>query len=387
MNWIWEQLNQILSQNEFMQGGMVLMILGGALAYARSLPYHILRWLKLAFVVELSIANIDATHLWTQNWLSVQNEGKCSRRLTAFCKHRDGRATARVTPGPGWHWYWFEGTPIIIDYSRRESKSVGNTYIEEYEMQFITFSRKVVPRFVEYIHQLYEESHKDKIKIYNATRHGDWDKSNDIPKRKQRSVILPLDQEEDVYKDVENFLSNREWYEKHFVPYRRGYLLTGPPGNGKSSLVNNIASEFGLDIYILTLGSKELDDDTLILLLADLPEKCILLLEDIDCVYNAREGETVSLSAMLNAIDGVNASEGRILIMTSNHPEKLDYALIRDGRVDRTFEINNPNDEQIERMFHRFREGDATEFVKEHSGKCMAEIQGRLLRETKITQG
>ncbi|KAL1973216.1 hypothetical protein VTN31DRAFT_5851 [Thermomyces dupontii] len=118
-----------------------------------------------------------------------------------------------------------------------------------------------------------------------------------------------------------------------------------------------IASKFGLPIYMLNFGN--ITEERLIDLFGQLPRRCIVLLEDIDCIgisrkyevsstsahgtmvdgfRNAsraeRESQALSLSALLNAIDGVAAPEGHILIMTTNHPEHLDPALIRPGRVD-----------------------------------------------------
>jgi chaperone BCS1 len=111
-----------------------------------------------------------------------------------------------------------------------------------------------------------------------------------------------------------------------------------------------------LDIYILKLSA--INEAILESLFAKLPSHCVILLEDIDAVSSNRDAETkdprqmatgspsqesksgqVSLSALLNAIDGVGSQEGRILIMTTNHITRLDGALIRPGRVDKKVEL------------------------------------------------
>jgi chaperone BCS1 len=120
----------------------------------------------------------------------------------------------------------------------------------------------------------------------------------------------------------------------------------------------SIARECDLDIYILNLSS--VDEDSLRNLCTELPACCVILLEDIDAVnatHSRQHGtETpgqddttssakekpegkVSLSALLNAIDGVGSQQGRLLIMTTNHVERLDAALIRPGRVDMKLEL------------------------------------------------
>jgi chaperone BCS1 len=120
----------------------------------------------------------------------------------------------------------------------------------------------------------------------------------------------------------------------------------------------SIAGHFGLDIYILNLS--DINKAILESLFAKLPSHCVILLEDIDAVSSKRSGDAetkdsrqiatgspsresksgkVSLSALLNVIDGIGSQEGRILIMTTNYITRLDEALIRPGRVDKNVEL------------------------------------------------
>ena len=132
----------------------------------------------------------------------------------------------------------------------------------------------------------------------------------------------------------------RARYSGRRMPYRRGYLLYGPPGTSKSSLTSAIAGQCKLDIYIVDITS--LNDESLRELFNNAPGNCIVLLEDVGAVRADREKDeeehrarrhSVSLSGLLNALDGVASQEGRILIMTTNYIEKLDSALIRPGRM------------------------------------------------------
>ncbi|KAI7974034.1 hypothetical protein EIK77_000187 [Talaromyces pinophilus] len=149
-----------------------------------------------------------------------------------------------------------------------------------------------------------------------------------------------------VLEDMQKFLDEHEWYKARGIPYKRGYLLDGPPGTGKSSFCLSVAGLYELDIYILNLSS--LGDSGLAKLFTQLPQRCVVLLEDVDAVgldrknASAKQTQTdatchgVSLSGLLNVIDGVGSQEGRILIMSTNHIDHLDEALIRPGRVDKT---------------------------------------------------
>lgn len=154
--------------------------------------------------------------------------------------------------------------------------------------------------------------------------------------------------------------------------------MYGPPGTGKSSLSFAIAGYFRLKIYIVSLNSPAMNEESLGTLFADLPKKCLVLLEDIDTaglthtrdekpreeVKPVESGTTVvttndtnnntgriSLSALLNILDGVASQEGRVLVMTTNHVDKLDDALIRPGRVDMKIKFDLANTDMIITIF------------------------------------
>eukprot|EP01100_Stratorugosa_tubuloviscum_P014119 TRINITY_DN737_c7_g1_i1.p1 TRINITY_DN737_c7_g1~~TRINITY_DN737_c7_g1_i1.p1 ORF type:complete len:217 (-),score=74.57 TRINITY_DN737_c7_g1_i1:69-719(-) len=149
------------------------------------------------------------------------------------------------------------------------------------------------------------------------------------------------------------------------IPYRRGYLFHGPPGTGKTSFIQALASEFEYNICVLNLSERGLTDDRLNYLLTIAPRRSFILLEDIDAVMPTRPkpGQpipdsyqlmSVTFSGLLNALDGVASSEERILFMTTNHVERLDPALIRPGRVDLKVKIDLATPYQLSEMFVKF---------------------------------
>ncbi|EGG24979.1 mitochondrial chaperone BCS1 [Cavenderia fasciculata] len=210
------------------------------------------------------------------------------------------------------------------------------------------------------------------------------------------SVILPQQGKDGLVSDIRDFLSSEEWFRNRGIPYRRGYLLHGPPGNGKSSLVNAIAGELKLDICIVSLSNSEMDDHQFNSLLNNAPPKSILLIEDVDAAFSRRSASSevsskLSFSGILNALDGVASQEGRILFMTTNHLEVLDSALIREGRVDLKIQISNATKQQAQQLFTYFYSLDnqnpsnlemATQFASKITdySLSMSQIQGFLLQ-------
>ncbi|OJD20802.1 hypothetical protein ACJ73_07861 [Blastomyces percursus] len=202
---------------------------------------------------------------------------------------------------------------------------------------------------------------------------GEWRKAKARDIRPISTVIMDEDEKTAVLKDIEGFLDERArgWYARRGIPYRKGFLLYGPPGTGKSSFSLPVAGRFELDIYVLNLSS--IDDSRLNSLFAQLPPHCVILLEDIDAAgttrtelnemtgtagqgvvgppQNRKTQGNVSLSALLNALDGVSSQEGRLLIMTTNHIERLDGALIRPGRVDRKVLFQLADEKMSSRLF------------------------------------
>jgi chaperone BCS1 len=189
--------------------------------------------------------------------------------------------------------------------------------------------------------------------------YSNWSQLKQRSPRSPESVVLHSGQMEELIADARAFLAGRQWYLDRGIPYRRGYLLYGAPGTGKSSAVIAVASALQMDIAMLSLASGSLDDAQLADLLADVPVNSVVLIEDIDCAFAGRgngpdKTSKLSFSGLLNAIDGVAAGEGRLLFATTNHIDRLDPALIRPGRIDRKLEVSYADRDQLRRIFLRF---------------------------------
>ncbi len=195
-------------------------------------------------------------------------------------------------------------------------------------------------------------------RFYIANKYGGWSSRSDLPLRDLETVTLAEGQKERIVDDIEQFFDVEEHYATIGAPWHRGYLFHGPPGTGKTSLAKALATYFSMDIYYLPLADVAADS-TLLNLINDVAPRSLLLLEDIDVlsVMQDREKEDtdtsgVSLSGVLNALDGVTTPHGLITIMTTNRRGVLDGAIIRPGRVDVEEHIGLASPEQLVRMFN-----------------------------------
>jgi mitochondrial chaperone BCS1 len=187
-------------------------------------------------------------------------------------------------------------------------------------------------------------------------------------KRRRETLAIDIVTETELFKDLDRFLQSRDLYRQRGIPWRRGYLLYGPPGTGKSSLIQAIASYY--DRQLVSLSLTDMDDSALLRAWSEITSTSIVALEDIDSVFSGRKplGE-LSFSALLNTLDGAGAVEGSITILTTNHREQLDPALIRPGRCDREFELGYLSAESCAKMFVCFfPDSDLAAIVSERLG-------------------
>ncbi|KAI8981015.1 P-loop containing nucleoside triphosphate hydrolase protein [Pilobolus umbonatus] len=184
------------------------------------------------------------------------------------------------------------------------------------------------------------------------------------------SVVLKEGQKEQLLKDIQTFRRREHWYTIRGIPYRRGYLLHGPPGTGKTSIVQSVASKVNMNVAIISL-SGSMNDDNFNVMMQEVPYNSILVMEDIDhCSIGDSSGDTaktskITMSGLLNALDGVVAQEGTMVFMTCNDMTKIQPALLRPGRIDVKMELGYANKYQVRKMFLRFTgEDDDTYFKK-----------------------
>lgn len=298
---------------------------------------------------------------------------------------------------------------IRVDYEtiNYEKNKINIDYIDLYMTSSIKESSCIIKHFIDYVKEQIKIKRKNeefKQKLYvNSSKGKDKELSWELHgvtnnKKMLEHIILDKNYNDEIKTDLDRFLYDRDWYIKRGVPWKFGYLLYGPPGTGKSSIILAISNYCKRHICYLRLNDIK-DDESLIHAFKPPSglniDEVMFVLEDVDCASNKthkrkeitkKEGESkgenkgetekggaigilkniigenndiiasnsFTLACLLNCIDGVFNSEGRMIIMTTNHIDKLDSALIRDGRVNARIHIDYCSAEQIQRFFKLF---------------------------------
>ncbi|PVH14176.1 uncharacterized protein CXQ87_002301 [Candidozyma duobushaemuli] len=354
--------DQAVVNNPYFAAGGGLMLLGTGLALARSGIVRSSGFLYRQLLVDLEIPSKDKSYLWFLEWMS-QYKHRSSRHLsveTNYVQHDNGAVTTKfsLVPGPGKHLIKYKGAYMLVN-RERSGKLLDMTSGTPFET--VTLTTLYSDRHV--FSDLLAEAKKMALKAQEGKTWRPFGQPR--KKRMLGSVVLDDGVSELIVNDVKDFLSSGEWYHQRGIPYRRGYLLYGPPGSGKTSYIQALAGELDYNICVLNLSEGHLTDDRLNHLMNHIPNRSILLLEDIDAAFNKRAQTNeqgyqsgVTFSGLLNALDGVVSAEECITFMTTNHPERLDPALLRPGRVDFKVMVNNATEQQVRRMFLRFYEDE-----------------------------
>lgn len=365
-----------LFDNPLFAGGLGLAGLGAAAALARKGSVRAAHMIKRRLLVNLEINKQDKSYPWILQWLSLPRpaNGLVASRLTRIHEFSISTTTRTrsngaphahfvLQPGYGRHIIRHKYAYIAVNRERQSSSNhhTGEPF-ETLTMTTIYPHREILVDIFSEAHALSVQAQEGKTTVYTATRM-EWEKFGE-PRRKRplESVILDKGIKEKVVNDIREFLESQQWYVDRGIPYRRGFLLHGPPGSGKSSFIQALAGELDFSVAIINLSERGMSDDKLAHLLTKLPQRTLLLLEDADATFTNRRqvdvdgfgGGTVTFSGLLNALDGVAAGEERITFLTTNHIDRLDEALIRPGRVDMIVEIGEATRYQAAEMWNRF---------------------------------
>jgi chaperone BCS1 len=353
-------------------------------------------------------------------WMTSQKRFVDSRSLTVSTVAA-GRVPSQTCssltylPDIGSAWFQWEGNWLRFDREKppiqvRDTDTTSHRRMVDPDITISCLSlygnTKPVKKFLEHIANSNKAEAMTTIVRMNSQianvdedEYCDWDWNQTVarPARKLDTITMDADSKAAIIDDIETYLSpsGMAWYNQRGIPYKRGLLFYGPPGTGKTSFSAALAGHFQLVLYVISFSNPNLNDQRLEKLFESLPIRCIVLLEDVDSAGIHREqivssstGNSkskskskikdkdkdpsprgVTLSGLLNAIDGPTSADGRILILTSNSPNSLDPALVRPGRVDLKILFGNASKDVIKQLFVQIYtnvNGEALEGVEDH---------------------
>jgi AAA+ superfamily predicted ATPase len=157
------------------------------------------------------------------------------------------------------------------------------------------------------------------------------------------NLILHGNLKQDIKEDLNNFFASQETYAAYGVPWKRGILFIGSPGNGKTHTVKALINQMQQPCLYVKSFQSEYDTDSenirKVFKQARQSAPCILVLEDLDSLLT-----DANRSFFLNELDGFAANEGIVTIASTNHPERLDPAIRdRPSRFDRKYHFELPD--------------------------------------------
>ncbi|TLD39730.1 P-loop containing nucleoside triphosphate hydrolase protein [Venturia nashicola] len=349
-----------------------------------ALNKEVLSWMSSHVVVKRGSRHLSAQTVRSGDDAILDPYRSPGYQMTAVLNSQTSRSSSvRFYPAVGIHYFLFQGRPFVFELAGEATKNryEGETGQNPIILRCLGRSPEPLKRFLVACKEFGRDARDSMTVVCTAEERSPsrWGRMITRPTRPLKTVDMEETMKDSLIKDIERYLdpSTRKFYSNRGIPYRRGYLFYGAPGTGKTSLSFALAGHFKLNLYIMSLASPKMDDAMLDTMFGMLPPQCIVLMEDIDSARiergtkqpdeedkNAkkklgRNNGPVTLSGLLNAIDGSASQEGRVLIMTSNSPEQLDDALLRPGRIDKQLCFPASSSAMAARLFVRMFTKDA----------------------------
>ncbi|BCM95054.1 hypothetical protein [Burkholderia phage FLC6] len=348
---------------------LVLPLVGGIMFYLKDLPKKFWDLVVRYTTVTMRLnnagwdGNADAYNMFDK-WFMMSGYAKFSRSFFMFRQYKEDMFSDetvfkpyRLGIGKGVHVFWYKRKFFWFDKGSLES---GGSEKQKEEITIRTFGWNQ-SSFLQLV-DLFNEKRgaSDEVFIHKYGGDKSWEQVGKVPMRDIETFCMNADLKADILGRIEEFSNRREWYRKKGLTYKISFLFYGPPGTGKTTLSKLLSARFKKDLYLLDLSQHS--NASLMEALATIKPGSIVLIEDVDQSGSAvkdrkKKKELVeavadlsflTMSGVLNAFDGVIGLDNLIVIMTTNHPEDLDEAIKRAGRVDKDYLIGELTSKEIE---------------------------------------
>ena len=370
-NEILEYIKTQLSTNQFFSAAAFASVLTAVLMSLKGVPKSIWDRIVRITTYKATIYQTDDLYYYLTDWFNDSHKSKVRNveYLTSSFSEDEypsiGGEEEKVDKGikevpvDDYFYKWVGWRLIKISYGKEKlenASSLKSAYLKNYTFKGF-FAAKAIRGLMDQVYQEYKT--KGKSSMVYQSEHNYFRRIAKVGGKKITDVILNPEVKERIISDIEIWKKSKPDYVRRGIPYRRGHCYHGPPGTGKTTIVKAVAKEFGFNVYSIDL--KKTEDDYLIHLLRDIESGSILLFEDIDSTFDGRKSlnkKGVTFSGFLNALDGVVEMDGVLVIITTNHIEKMDPALLRAGRMDLKVEVGYSSEKEISKYLSSFYEKD-----------------------------
>jgi chaperone BCS1 len=363
-----DSLFAALASNQLLVGGVGTLAFGSLMYVLRTVPQKILEFVERTMWTRVFVESMSNEYPDVDAFI----EG---RRLDFFSRSLEIKDGSLKT-GFGGGWGTYRG--VLFNYSKTKSAQ-QLTHFETITISFLTRDRRVVERFMA---DCKPEEHRNSIYI---SLYGAGGSDGGLRRRKRGLHTVFVDQpiKDRLVARFKWFLGAEEWHSARGIPWKLGIVLHGPPGTGKTSLIHALASDFGFDIkYVKSLHGLGAAFKSGM-------KSDLFVIEDIDTIAGAltrdgtheKQGDNPAdgramrgspLHEILNSMDGMQTPDGLKFIVTTNHLDRLDPAIIRPGRIDDVVEVGPLSLTSARQMFRAFYGRDG---VDAYSPRTGAELQ------------
>lgn len=378
-----------LSTNQFFSAAAFASVLTAILMSLKGVPKSIWNRIVRITTYKSVVYQTDELYHSLTQWFNERHKGKV-RNVEVTTKSKDDggsdfspeilidsdstdpKKNLSVTEMPidDYFYFWRKRRLIKVTYGREKLENASDlksAYLKNYTFSGI-FAAKAIR---ELLNEVMDKYSTKKEPYFYQSQHHYFNRLSKVGGKPLKDVVLHPDAKNKIVSDIEGWIKSKTEYERRGIPYKRGHCYYGPPGTGKTTLVKSIAKEYGFNIFSINLN-KSTDEDILYLL-REIDSGSILLFEDIDSFFDGRKklgtrgkDSGVSFSGFLNALDGVVELNGVLVIITTNHVEKMDPALMRAGRIDTKVEISYSSGREISEYLSIFYDQKITIRTKGH---------------------
>jgi len=258
----------IVGGNEFFTGGLGLAAIGVSASVARRSVTLVQAMLRRHLLMTLEVTSKDPSYPWVLNWLNSQ--GRRTQHLSVNTSHVRASDGANNTmfefvPGPGRHLMWYNQRAFLVERARETQMLNMATGVPWERVTLTAFGRdpSVYAKLLREAEAASTQQQEGTTVVYTSWG-TEW-RPFGHPRRKRpiNSVVLAEGVSDELVADIQEWRESAAWYHDRGIPYRRGYLLHGPPGCGKTSFILSLAGHLDYSICILSLHEEGLTDDRL----------------------------------------------------------------------------------------------------------------------------